>query len=330
MRTSRSSTPPVAAGVVLAAAIAMLSGCSGASSAPTSPSAPAFAIDADFPDPDVLTTEDGYVAYATNAPGFNIRMATSPDLTDWTVSSSDALPTLPTWATAGKTWAPDVSEFAPGQYVMYFVAADTATHTQCIGRAIASDPAGPFVPDDEGPIVCPTEDGGAIDPDTFVDDDGTRYLIFKNDGNCCGIDTWLQAAPLSADGSALTAAPVKLIKQTKAWEGNLIEAPTLVKHGAEYVLFYSANDYSGSSYAIGYATSRSLLGPYTKPSQPLVTTTSTGGRYTGPGGQDVVTARDGTQRLVIHSWSDGVVYRGMSVLRLSWKGGIPIVAGSRS
>jgi arabinan endo-1,5-alpha-L-arabinosidase len=318
------------AALLLVAAGGGLAGCSGSpGSQSSSAPAPAFAIDSDFPDPDVLATDDGYVAYATNGPGFNIRMATSGDLAKWTVSTDDPLPNLPGWASPGKTWAPDVSEFAPGRFVMYFVAADTATHTQCIGSAVASDAAGPFVPDEAGPIVCPTEEGGAIDPDTFVDRDGTRYLVFKNDGNCCGIDTWLQLAPLSADGRSLTGPPVRLIKQTKAWEGNLIEAPTLIRHAAEYVLLYSANDYGGEHYAIGYARSSTLTGPYTKAAGPLVTTDSTGGRYIGPGGQDVATAQDGTQRLLIHSWSDGLAYRGMSVLRLGWKDGRPVVTPPR-
>lgn len=323
-RPSRFSVLVVVAGI----AIAPLAGCasgSGGAHASSTPGSTPFAIDADFPDPDVLTTDHGYVAYATNGPGFNVRMATSPDLTAWRQSAEDALPALPRWATAGKTWAPDVSEFAPGHYVMYFVAADSATNKQCVGMATSVDPAGPFIPDDAGPIVCPAKDGGAIDPDTFTDVDGTRYLVFKNDGNCCGLDTWLQLAPLSADGRTLTAEPIKLIKQTKSWEGSLIEAPTLIKHGSEYVLFYSANDYGGGSYAIGYATATALTGPYVKASGPLVTTSSTHGRYVGPGGQDVVTAPDGTQRLIIHSWSEGVIYRGMSVLDLSWKSGRPVV-----
>lgn len=266
-----------------------------------------------------------YFAYATNSAAVNVQVATSTDLKKWTVSGTDALPTLPDWTAPGKTWAPDVSEVAPGQFIMYFVAANLDPSFQCISVALSDSPTGPFVATGTGPLVCPSDEGGAIDPATFTDDDGTRYLVWKNDGNCCGLDTWLQIAPLAADGLTFSGPTTKLVKQTLAWEGNLVEAPTLVKHGARYVLLYSSNDYSGAEYTIGYATSPSLLGPYTKHPEPLLTTESSGMRYTGPGGQDVVTTSDGSTLLAFHSWSDGLAYRGMNIVPLTWKNDEPVV-----
>lgn len=288
--------------------------------------APAFAINHDFPDPDVLHVADTYYAYATNTAAANVQFATSDDLKVWTVSDADALPTLPSWALPGKTWAPDVSEFSPGQFVMYFVAANAKPALQCIGVATATAPQGPFKPVGDAALLCPAAEGGAIDPSTFVDTDGTRYLIWKNDGNCCALDTWLQMAPLSTDGLQIAGPTIKLIKQTAAWEGSIIEAPVLVKHGSKYVLFYSANNYGNDSYAIGYATAASVTGPYTKNGKPLLSTSSSHGLYFGPGGQDVATAPDGSDRLVFHSWDPTVVYRGMNVLPLQWKNDEPVVA----
>ncbi|MGH1526313.1 hypothetical protein ACRAWC_20635 [Leifsonia sp. L25] len=41
----------------------------------------------------------------------------------------------------------------------------------------------------------------------------------------------------------------------------------------------------------GVATAKSLLGPwYTKAKKPLISTPGTGGRYLGPGGEDLVTS----------------------------------------
>lgn len=285
--------------------------------------APTFAIDHDFPDPDVLRVGDQYYAYGTNTAAVNVQLATSRNLRTWTVSDSDMLPILPTWALPGRTWAPDVSEISPGRYVMYVVAAGASPALQCIGVATARSPGGPFTPVGDAPLVCPADEGGAIDPSTFVDSDGTRYLVWKNDGNCCGLDTWLQITPLTKDGLTLAGPPTRLLKQTESWEGKLIEAPTLVKRAGSYVLLYSANDYAGSSYAIGYATAPAVAGPYTKHAEPLLSTSSSAGRYTGPGGQDVVTAPDGTDRLAFHSWDPSGVYRGMNVLPLKWKGDVP-------
>lgn len=316
----------VISGTAIAAAVIAVSGCSSAyhSASPSSSAAP-FAIDQDFPDPDVLQVGGTYYAYATNSHAANVQVATSTDLKSWTVSATDALPTLPGWTAPGKTWAPDVSEVSPGEFVMFFVAANIDPSLQCVNVATSNSPAGPFVASGSAALVCNPNEGGAIDPATFVDKDGTAYLVWKNDGNCCGLDTWLQIAPLSSDRLSLAGAPTKLIKQTLDWEGSVIEAPTLVRHGDRYVLFYSANDYGGDKYRIGYASADSLLGPYEKSNRPLLSTSSSGGRLVGPGGQDVVRRTDGSTALIVHSWSDGLAYRGMSVLSLAWRGDIPVV-----
>jgi len=320
-----------AAGFALVLLLAV-TGCSAAAPATDaggatdgSDAADAFAIDQDFPDPDVLVTGDEYIAYATNGAGFNVQAAVSADLDEWEVLATDMLPTLPEWALPGKTWAPDVSEFAPGHFVMYFTAANKNPALQCIGVATATSATGPFAPAGTGPVVCPPDEGGAIDPATFVDDDGTRYLLWKNDGNCCALDTWLQIAELSADGTALVGETTRLLVQDRDWEGTLIEAPTLVKRDGVYTLLYSANDYGGDAYATGFATAPSVRGPFVKADDPLLTTGLSNGRYLGPGGQDVVTAPDGSDVLVFHSWDSLFIQRGVNVVPLTWTQGVPSV-----
>jgi arabinan endo-1,5-alpha-L-arabinosidase len=283
-----------------------------------------FVLDADFPDPDVLRTGDGYYAYATNGGGFNVQVATSPDLGEWTPVVGDALPLLPAWSLPGKTWAPDVSEPSPGAFVMYVTVATASPRLQCIGVATATAPEGPFTAVGSAPIVCPADEGGAIDPATFTDDDGTRYLLWKNDGNCCGLDTWLQMAELSPDGTSLVGETTRLLQQDQDWEGDLIEAPTLVKRDGGYTLFYSANGYGGEEYATGYATADALRGPYTKAETPLLSTERSDGRWLGPGGQDVVEGPDG-DAILFHSWDDLFIQRGMNLAALEWDGDVPEV-----
>jgi len=278
----------------------------------------------DFPDPDLLEVDGVYYAYATEGNLRNVRVARSADLVDWEVLP-DALPDLPTWVIPGKTWAPEVTEIAPGQYAMYFTATNFRPTVQCIGAATATSPEGPFTVVGAGMLVCPAEEGGAIDASTFLDVDGTRYLLWKNDGNCCDLDTWLQIAPLAPDGLTLAGPATRLVKQDQAWEGHLVEAPTLVLRGGVYTLLYSANDYGGDRYAVGYATASSVLGPYTKAAEPLLTTADLPD-YVGPGGQDVVTGPDGQDRIVFHSWYGDTTYRAMNVLPVSWEGGRPSVA----
>jgi beta-xylosidase len=321
---------------VPAIAVLLIAGCGGSSgtddaSAPSSRPPPAEqdsspVIDDDFPDPDVLQVDGTYYAYATNSNARHVRVASSTDLESWEILGRDALPHLPDWVIPGKTWAPEVTEVVPGQFVMYATMANFQPSRQCIGVATASSPEGPFEVVGDGMLVCPADEGGAIDASTFLDDDGTRYLLWKNDGNCCGLDTWLYIAPLRSDGLALAGPATRLVKQDLPWEGHLVEAPTLVKREGRYVLLYSANDYGGRDYAVGYATADSVTGSYTKSEQPLLTSETFPDRFLGPGGQDVVTAPDGSDRLVFHSWYGGQTYRGMNVLALSWDAGRPVVS----
>ena len=304
--------------------------CAGGDAAPEATAGAAAdsapAINQDFPDPDTLLVDGTYYAYATQPAGVgqNVQVATSSDLKTWELLEDDPLPRLPKWATAGRTWAPEVSAVG-SEYVLYFTARSIDPDMQCIGAATAEDPLGPFRPVGSKPLVCPHAQGGAIDAASFVDSDGTRYLLWKNDGNCCGKDTWIYLQTTSQDGLQLTGRSHRLIKQDQPWEGNLVEAPTLVRRGGRYVLLYSANDYSGDQYATGYATAKRITGPYRKVEEPLLSTQGTDGAYTGPGGQDVLTDAQGDDHLIFHDWDDAMFYRSMHVVDLEWKQGTPVV-----
>lgn len=313
--------------VASAAASALAAGLAGCSAGPapsgeSSPAVAPFQIDSDFPDPGALVVGDRVYAYATNTPAANVQVATSSDMKTWTLSDQDAMPELPSWALPGKTWAPGPAQLPDGRFALYFTASDAASRYQCIGVAFADKPEGPFTSTADKPLVCPVDEGGAIDASVTVDADGARYLVWKNDGNCCGFDTWISAQPLSADGASLTGEPTRLIKQTQGWEGHLVEAPVIVRHDDEFVLLYSANDYSGASYATGVATAKSLLGPYTKAKKPLLSTEGSQGRYLGPGGEELLTFK-GKDWLLFHSWDEAFAYRGMHAVPVTWRDGLP-------
>ena len=77
MTMPRAALGATAAAMLVAGALGF-AGCSAEQPAntpsATDASAPAFAIDADFPDPDVVATESGYLAFATNSFGENIQV----------------------------------------------------------------------------------------------------------------------------------------------------------------------------------------------------------------------------------------------------------------
>jgi beta-xylosidase len=278
------------------------------------------ALAADFPDPFLLRHGAQYLAYATNPAGggVNVQMARSPDLARWQLLRDggklhDAMPLLPPWAKPGFTWAPEVVKTARG-YVLYFTARDRRLGLQCIGAAVAAVPEGPFRSAAAAPLVCQPGLGGAIDPNIFRDADGRLILYFKNDGNnpVARKPTTIFAQRLSHDGLHPTGAPVAVLDADQAWEGNLVEAPTMVRHGGRYVLFFSANDYGWteprqrlSPYAIGYATCRSAIGPCSAaPENPILASRAAPDCLSGPGHQSVLQA-GGRSVIAFHAWAAG-------------------------
>ncbi|MFJ3666953.1 family 43 glycosylhydrolase [Streptomyces sp. NPDC090106] len=294
---------------------------------------PRVVLDHDFADPDIVKVGDVYHAYATSDGDRHIQHATSRDLRHWTLDDSDMLPAPGAWADsrAELVWAPEVFDAGgttgPG-FTMLYTARDRAGGRQCVGVARAASPDGPFLPVGDAPLICPSATGGAIDASTYTES-GQRYLLWKNDGNCChlGADTWLHLQPTTWDGTRVTGDPIRLVRQDRSWEGGLVEAPTLVKRSGHYVLLYSANAYDGGAYATGYAVSRNLTGPYVKASRPLMTTDTFSDAVRGPGGQDVVTGPDGRDRILFHGWSDRG--RVMHLADLGWADGLPVVRGSK-
>jgi len=255
----------------------------------------------DFPDPFVLRVGLDYYAYATNANGDNIQRLHSTDLHHWE-RLEDALPRLPVWAAAGKglTWAPSVLP-RDGYTVLYYTARFETAGLQCLGCAVSASPAGTFRDDSAAPFLCQHDLGGSIDPSPFVDDDGRPYLLWKNDGNSCGLPTGLWLQPLRPDGLALEGAPLELLRCDQPWELPLIEAPALVRHAGRYYLFYSANWWESADYAIGYAVSDALTGPYLKPLDgPWFARRP---EALGPGGQEFFTDAAGQLWMAYHAWT---------------------------
>jgi beta-xylosidase len=311
-----------------------------ATSAPPSPAEGEFVnpvLASDFPDPFILHEGDTYYAYAT---GF--RISQSPDLVEWGPTASVVLQTG--WATRD-FWAPEVAKTSAG-FVMYYTgrsllqrpSGDTA---QCVGRAVSATPDGKFVDESQEPLVCQPDLGGTIDATAFVDEDGKRYLVYKNDGNCCAIKTRFWIAPLSDDGLTVTAEGKDMgVSNDERWEGAVIEAPTLVFMDGTYYLFYSANDYGSANYAVGYATSEALLGPYVDAEEnPILHSNfedlmaDPEATVAGPGHQSVVADDDGDLWMTYHAWDRAHIGYQMGGRRTMWidelvfEDGKPVIKG---
>ncbi|MCP9950792.1 family 43 glycosylhydrolase [Actinomadura madurae] len=285
-------------------------------------------IDGSFADPTVIKVAGTYFAYGTNNADATMPVATAPSPTGpWRVSPGDGLARLPAWAAAGWTWAPEVVPPRGGSrsYLLYFSARRKDGDEQCVGVATASSPAGPFVPQEGGPLVCPLDLGGAIDPASYIEEDGTRYLLYKTDERKTAA---IYLVRLTPDGLGL-AGPPKQIMGRAADEPVLVEAPDLVRRGGQYVLLYSAGWYFQSNYQTRYAVASSIEGPYQKGGA-VQSTGLYGGKVEGPGSADVLGDETGDY-LVFHGILDhhggSKVTRGMYVARLGWDGARPVVRG---
>lgn len=256
----------------------------------------------DFADPYVLRTGGAYYGYSTNAGAGDVQVIRSTDLQDWELVGN-ALAGLPDWADANATWAPSVLA-RDGRYVLFYTVREAASGLQCISRAVAPSPTGPFLDDSRGPLVCQREHGGSIDPSPFVGADGQVTLVWKSEGRGsaqAGAMIWSQ--PMTPDGLGLAYVPPSvLLRVDRSFERGVIEGPTMVQEGGRSFLLYAAAGWSSGHYVTAYATCAGPSGPCTKAgSGPVL---RSGGRLAGPGGAEVF--RDGSGRLwaAFHAYSE--------------------------
>ena len=264
---------------------------------------PAFPGDA--PDPSILVTADGYVAYSTEVAGVQVPARWSPDLVRWS-APVEAMPRLPRWGAPGRLWSPVVARVGD-RWVLWASARARNGHQQCLLVASAASPAGPFVAA-KRPLDQPPGGRWALDPSVHRDATGDLWLTWKTDldrGAVC----LLVARRLADDGLSFArhSAPVELLRSGATWEAGIIEAPCLLELGGTTWLFYSGNRWEGDRYAIGLAACPSgPSGPAVKLSVDVPWLASTPGAA-GPGGQEPFTDHAGRPGLVLHAWDPGRV-----------------------
>jgi beta-xylosidase len=146
--------------------------------------------------------------------------------------------------------------------------------------------------------------------------------------------TFIYVQQLAPDGLSLVGEPTALVRNDNAWEGRVVEAPTMWLHEERYYLFFSGNDYGGPPYAVGYAACATALGPCEDaPENPILATTDTvQPPVIGPGHQTIISTANGETWLVYHTWEVTAAGRRgtrrfMWMDRLVWIDGVPTVEG---
>jgi xylan 1,4-beta-xylosidase len=269
----------------------------------------------DFPDPSVTRVGRDYWAATTSSEwGPEYPIFHSRDLVNWQLAGT-VFRRPPAWS-EGNYWAPEISQDR-GRFFVYY-AAHKKGGPLCVAVATAARPNGPYT--DHGPLVC--QEVGSIDPFPVTDENGRRYLLWKEDGNSRSQPTPIWAQALSADGTRLVGERRELIRNDQAWEkhptlpyGNLVEGPSVVRRNGWFYLFYSGNFCCARecSYALGVARSRKLLGPWEKsPANPILAGND---EWKCPGHGTVIADERGRYFLLYHSYSTrDFVYVGRQAL----------------
>jgi xylan 1,4-beta-xylosidase len=219
----------------------------------------ALVLPGDYPDPSVVKIGDNYWATATTsnwAPLFPLLV--SKDLYNWE-NKGHVFTQLPAWADY-YFWAPEITYDNGKVYVFY--AAHKKNGNLCLGVASASKPEGPYK--DHGPLMC--EAAGSIDAFSIRDEKGKLYIIWKEDGNSVKKPTPIWAAELNEQRTAIVGEKKELFRNDVAWEQNLVEGVSMMRHGDYFYAFYAGAGCCGRgcTYATGIARAKNLLGPWEK------------------------------------------------------------------
>lgn len=229
---------------------------------------------------DVTVIEDGGKYYMCCTGG---GMWVSDDLLDWTFHKVDNIPV-----------APDLVKYNGKFYLT-----GNSDHVY-----VADNPLGPYTDLGLFKNTGPVEQGwnGGFDTKIYVDDDNTPYLFWPGRGISGIYGVKLDPNDLTRfDGT-----PVHLFgfNSMHAWEryGEMneypgvawIEGPWIIKRNGIYYMEYSASGTQWKTYAEGYYTATSPLGPYTyaannpllRKTEGLVTGTAHGSIVNIPGTDD--------------------------------------------
>lgn len=293
----------------------------------------------EFGDPYILKASDGvYYMIGTGGVNDGFKMYSSVDLKEWTdqgriyEGNTDS-----SWSVAN-FWAPELYEI-DNKFYMLFSADWRENPTDelenfRIGVAVCDTPTGPYKDLYNRPIFDPGYP--VIDGNLFFENDKV-YLYYSR---CCykhpvesevadwarseGLfeeieESWIYGVEMKADFSGIIGEPQLLLRppvsmddKQAEWESRSVtsgeinrrwtEGSYIFKANETYYMMYSANFFGGENYAVGYATSSSPLGLFTKADNNpvLQKNVAQGGIVTGTGHNSMTTSKNGKMLCVYH------------------------------
>ena len=306
MNSRRTWTAALAASLVL-----------GAAALAATAAQPTLSGDLNIHDPTLFRLPGGYVVMGTGYEGIDggtLRLSTSPDGRTWT--DADQLgDKQPAWVSKLLGQEPPnllaQTLFQKGKTTyLYFAASTFGKNTSGIGLMTnaALDPRAPGRGWVDRGLVLASKRGdtfNAIDAFRFDTQDGKAWLAFGSwwDG--------IKMRPLDPASGLLSKTDTKLYSLASRG-GGAIEAASLVQHSGYVYLFVSYDRCCAgvnSTYRIMVGRSKNVTGPYTDKAGVAMMkggatqVQATGGRYIGPGGQEVYQDA-GADHLVYHYYAE--------------------------
>jgi arabinan endo-1,5-alpha-L-arabinosidase len=230
-------------------------------------------------DPSLVKDGNVYYVYSTAeslAAGIRtVPFQTSTDRSHWN-RLGNLMSAVPAWGAslglAGtlEVWAPDI-HFVNGKYFLYYSVSSwgDVTHS-AIGLMTNTtlDPkAAGYQWIDQGKVVGSPEGGAGvnvIDPDLFVDDDGSWWLVYGS------FQAGIRVVPLDSSTGLWKRATAPVVLTTSLGEGS-----DIIKNNGFYYLFVSRGTCCAalkSSYEVVYGRATKITGPYVgKNGSPIAT-----------------------------------------------------------
>lgn len=284
-------------------------------------------------DPGLAAELDAYYVFSTDTgPPRNLPIRRSRDLRQWQLIGTvfDAIPGWIQEEIPGiiDLWAPDVSYFA-GKFHLYYSASTFGLNRSIIALATnrTLDPARPdYEWVDEGKVIESNfeDDWNAIDPNVFIDEDGTVWLAFGSFWSGIKLRRLdpTTGLPSNDDPTLYSLAG----RPRGAPYFGAVEAPFLIRRGDFYYLFVSFDQCcrgAESTYNIRVGRATQVTGPYLdKGGIPLLEGGGTlvlgsSANWKGPGGQSVLPSGSGDY-LVFHAYHavTGVPY--LHLRKINW------------
>ncbi|HUS69063.1 MAG TPA: family 43 glycosylhydrolase [Kofleriaceae bacterium] len=281
-------------------------------------------------DPSLLTIETGPDAghYLVTTGMLSVRR--SDDLVHWrkagTLFKGNRLPR----DVAGDFWAPSLSTDGKRFFLRYSARGHDGILR--VRSAVARKVTGPYrdlgptVPHDAGTSV------GDIDASELIDVDGSRWLLWKHDGNAAGQRTPIYIQRLGPRGEHLIGPRRQIALNDQAWEGIDTEAPSAIRRGRYIYVSYAGYMYGTSRYNVGmlridapHGLAAALRGGarFVKHRGPVARSTSA--NHVGMAHGDFILGGD---YFISHGWRRGEVRQSPRVTlvrKVTWKRGWPAI-----